>query len=248
MLDFAISPSKESLYEVLANLTLCFGLIPDHGISVIGVGWFLGLVFVFYFLFPFFCYLLSDKKRAWVSFFTALLMNLLCTNYFGADRTSIAYSGVFFMLGGIIYLYRKPLQQFAEKWWIAVALIGLCAAGFYFAWGMNVPVMLVMYGSVLILALRFSKSKIDLLDNPLTSWLSGISMEIYLSHMVVFRALEIILLDRIQGLTDGLIYTVIAVATLLGTVVFSFAAQKILARFSERVKIQKQTTGDVSNV
>lgn len=120
--------------------------------------------------------------------------------------------------------------------------------GFYFAWGMNVPVMLVMYGSVLILALRFSKSKIDLLDNPLTSWLSGISMEIYLSHMVVFRALEIILLDRIQGLTDGLIYTVIAVATLLGTVVFSFAAQKILARFSERVKIQKQTTGDVSNV
>ena len=54
LIDFAVSPSMESFYEVLANLTLCFGLIPNHGIEVIGVGWFLGLVFVFYFLFPFF--------------------------------------------------------------------------------------------------------------------------------------------------------------------------------------------------
>ena len=64
VLDFVISPSKNSLYEVFANLTLCFGLLPNADISVIGVGWFLGLVLVFYLVFPFFCYLLSDKKRA----------------------------------------------------------------------------------------------------------------------------------------------------------------------------------------
>ena len=61
LLDFAISPSMNAFYELLADLTLCFGLIPNASISVIGVGWFLGLVFVFYLIFPFFCYLLSDK-------------------------------------------------------------------------------------------------------------------------------------------------------------------------------------------
>ena len=61
ILDFMISPSPNALYEVFANLTLCFGLLPNADISVIGVGWFLGLVFVFYLVFPFFCYLISNK-------------------------------------------------------------------------------------------------------------------------------------------------------------------------------------------
>lgn len=45
LLDFAISPSLESLYETFADLTLCFGLLPNANISVIGVGWFIGVVF-----------------------------------------------------------------------------------------------------------------------------------------------------------------------------------------------------------
>lgn len=77
-IDFIVSPSINSLYEIFANLTLCFGLLPDAQISVIGVGWFLGLVFAFYFLFPFFCYLLSDKRRAWLSFLCAVILNCLC--------------------------------------------------------------------------------------------------------------------------------------------------------------------------
>ena len=35
-LDFVISPSKNSLFEVFANLTLCQGLLPNANISVIG--------------------------------------------------------------------------------------------------------------------------------------------------------------------------------------------------------------------
>ena len=55
-LDFVISPSKNSLYEVFANLTLCQGLLPNANISVIGVSWTLAVIFVFYMLFPFFCF------------------------------------------------------------------------------------------------------------------------------------------------------------------------------------------------
>ena len=46
-LDFVISPSKKSLFEVFANLTLCQGLLPNAKISVIGVSWTLAVIFVF---------------------------------------------------------------------------------------------------------------------------------------------------------------------------------------------------------
>ena len=64
-LDFVISPSKESLFEIFANLTLCQGLLPNAKISVIGVSWTLAVIFAFYMLFPFFCFLIGNKKRAW---------------------------------------------------------------------------------------------------------------------------------------------------------------------------------------
>ena len=65
LIDVVISPSRAALFEAFADLTLLFGFLPNAGnISVIGVGWFLGLVFVFYLCFPFFCVLLANKKRA----------------------------------------------------------------------------------------------------------------------------------------------------------------------------------------
>lgn len=116
VLDFVISPSKNALYEVFVNLTLCFGLLPNADISVIGVGWFLGLVFVFYLVFPFFCYLLSDKERAWRSFAATLVFHYLCTVRFTAGRANIVYSAMFFVAGGMIFLYKETLQKIAEKY------------------------------------------------------------------------------------------------------------------------------------
>jgi peptidoglycan/LPS O-acetylase OafA/YrhL len=74
-LDFVISPSKESLFEVFANLTLCQGLLPNANITVIGVSWTLAVIFVFYMLFPFFCFLIGNKKRAWGVAVVALIFN-----------------------------------------------------------------------------------------------------------------------------------------------------------------------------
>ncbi len=64
-LDFMILPSKESLFEVFANLTSCQSFLPNAKISVIGVSWTLAVIFVFYMLFPFFCFLIGNKKRVW---------------------------------------------------------------------------------------------------------------------------------------------------------------------------------------
>lgn len=62
-----VSISVKSFFEWFADLTLMFGLIPNNNIEIIGVGWFIGLVFVFYMMFPFFIFAIGNKKRAWFS-------------------------------------------------------------------------------------------------------------------------------------------------------------------------------------
>lgn len=99
-LDFVISPSKESLFEVFANLTLCQGLLPNANITVIGVSWTLAVIFVFYMLFPFFCFLIGNKKRAWGVAVAALMFNWLCSSYFSAGRGNIVYDAIYFIAGG----------------------------------------------------------------------------------------------------------------------------------------------------
>lgn len=112
MLDVVMSPSLPSLYEAFADLTLVFGFLPGAGnISVIGVGWFLGLVFVFYLIFPFFCVLLENKRRTWIAFAVSLIYNFVCTAYFDVGRSNILYSGCFFLAGGLIYLYREEFSR-----------------------------------------------------------------------------------------------------------------------------------------
>lgn len=93
LLDIIMLPSVASLYEGFADITLLFGFLPKAGnISVIGVNWFLGLIFVFYLVFPFFCVLIENKRRAWIVFVVSLIYNFVCANYFVVGRSNILYS------------------------------------------------------------------------------------------------------------------------------------------------------------
>ena len=227
ILDFVISPSENALYEMFANLTLCFGLLPNANISVIGVGWFLGLVFVFYLAFPFFCYLLSNKKRAWLSFVAALVFHYLCTVRFAAGRANIVYSAMFFFAGGMIFLYKETLQKIAEKYcWILLAGI-LALVAIYYMVSSGGYVMLMLFSAMLIYALRDSE-KACILSNFFTKFLSGISLEMYLSHMVIFRIIEKLGMTKLFA-SDLLSYIVTSVGTIVGTIVFSLVGQKLLA-------------------
>lgn len=152
-LDFVISPSKESLFEVFANLTLCQGLLPNAKISVIGVSWTLAVIFVFYMLFPFFCFLIGNKKRAWGVAVTALMFNWLCANYFKAGRTNIVYDAIYFIAGGLIFLYRKELAEFASKYKVIAGAILLIATVAYFAVGGSTLTMLFFCVAALIYTL-----------------------------------------------------------------------------------------------
>lgn len=226
VVDFLVSPSIDALYEVFANITLCFGLLPDADISVIGVGWFLGVVFVFYLVFPFFCYLLLDKKRAWLSLAVALVLNYLCTVRFDADRTNIIYSAEFFLSGGLIFIYKETLSELAERYHRLLLAVILLVIFIYYAISNSTQVMLVLFSAMLIYALRNS-AKTCILYNPFTRFCSGISMEIYLSHMVVFRVFEKIGLIKLFH-SDMISFLVVSVATIIGAVVFSLIIKNFL--------------------
>ncbi len=148
LLDVMMSPSVYSLYEAFADLTLLFGFLPGAGnISIIGVGWFLGLVFVFYLIFPFFCALLENKRRGWIAFAVSLAYNFVCTAYFEVGRSNILYSGCFFLAGGLIYLYREELSKLNR--WIALGG-GVISVAFYYVVGGNTFMCLLVSVTLLI--------------------------------------------------------------------------------------------------
>ena len=241
-LDFVISPSKESLFEVFANLTLCQGLLPNAKISVIGVSWTLAVIFVFYMLFPFFCFLIGNKKRAWSVAVVALVFNWLCTNYFKAGRTNIIYDAIYFIAGGLIFLYRKELAEFAAKYKVIAGVILLIAVVAYFAVGGNTLMMLFFCVAALVYTLGCKRGVV--LVNPVAKFLGGISFEIYLCHMVIYRVLEKLHLVHLFG--NGLLaYIFTAIAVICGSVVFSVCAKWFLNKVETFLKVRVRRVNHV---
>ena len=223
LIDLLVSPSVNSLYEGFADITLLFGLLPNAGsISVIGVGWFIGLVFVFYLCFPFFCCLISTKKRAWISFAISLIYNFVCSNYFNVGSSNILYSACFFLAGGLIFLYREELKAHINKW-LMLLIVWLSIIGYYLV-SNNVLFRLIVASSLLVYAII---SWGGVLQNRFTRFISSVSMEIYLSHMVLFRVVEKTGIHRIVG-SGWLQYGVTVIVVIGAAIVFSVFMQKII--------------------
>lgn len=241
VLDLVISPSKNSLFEAFANLTLCQGLLPNANISVIGVSWTLAVIFVFYMLFPFFCFLIGNKKRAWGVAVIAGVFNYLCSEYFFdanhvigfSARTNIIYDAIYFIAGGLIFLYRKELAEFATKYKVFAAIILLGSTIVYFVLGSSTFTMLFFCVAALIYTLGCKTGWI--LVNPVAKFLGGISFEIYLCHMIIYRVLEKLHLVHLFG--NGLLaYIFTAVTVICGSVVFSVCAKWFLNKIEIFVK------------
>lgn len=230
--DLIMSPSIESLYEAFADLTLMFGFLPNAGnISVIGVGWFLGLIFVFYICFPFYCVLIQNKKRAWIAFIISVLYNLIGTNYFDIGRKNILFSACFFIAGGLIYLYRDEILKI--KNWLILGVACIAIVAYYL---LNQCIfMCLLVPSVLLMYAIISDTKF--LNNKITKFISGISMEIYLCHMMIFRVLEKLKITNIFG-NGWTQYFVTVILTLIGAIVFAIVVKKVFEEIDRRKKFK----------
>ena len=227
VIDLVVNFSLGSLYEGIADISLLFGLFPND-IKVIGVGWFLGLVFVFYLIFPFYCVLLENKKRAWIAFAASLVLNYVCGSYFAIDRRNIVFSLCFFLAGGLIYLYRDAVERSNR---FVLLIITVIATVLYYLLGANTCTILFLSSALLVAAISFSK----ILKLPwIVSFISGISMEIYLSHMVIFRAIEKVHLNTCVG--NGWVqYCITTILVIAGTIMFSVVVKSVINKLMKKI-------------
>ena len=230
VLDVILSPSVDAFYEAFADLTLLFGFLPEAGnISVIGVGWFLGLIFVFYLCFPFFCVLIENKRRAWIAFGVSLVYNFVCTVYFDVGRTNILYDVCFFLAGGLAYLYREKLEKMGP---LPAAIFLIVSVFAYYRIGGNTITWLMVSAALLIFALNRQGG---VLDNPVTGFLGRYSLEVYLSHMAVFRMIEKAGLNTVLG-NGWLQYGITILLVYCGALLVSVVIQKGIGLLTDKIR------------
>lgn len=68
---------RAELYEAYADLTLAFGFMPDADITVIGVGWFLGVIFIFIcFIHSLLFYCILNGGHGWRLFLSSFFISV----------------------------------------------------------------------------------------------------------------------------------------------------------------------------
>lgn len=227
LMDIVFSHDLTSIIEAVPNLTITRGFFPND-IGQIGVAWFLGLVFVFYAIFPLFCATLNSKKSGWVFFAVSLLMNFVVASIYGIGRENIIYSLPFFVAGGLIYLYGGKVKN----WHFYLPLVILSIFIYYFIGGVYSCLLVSVAFLLLGISIGGGYSKI-------VSFISGISMEIYLSHMVVFRLVEKMGLNRMFG-NGWLQYLITCALVICGAMVFSYVLQKIIKLVEKRIGVSNK--------
>lgn len=203
LLDILLDHSPAQLMEGITEVTLVFGLLPNNELSVIGVGWTLGVIFLFYMLFPFFVFICWNKKRAWIALCASIVLNVFCSIYFFTDkfvipsyapRHNFLYCAPYFIGGTIIYLYREKIKDTVRRYqWCFLAAAIAITIFYYTVLDSRITQsnagtwMLLLFAPWLIYAVG-AKSKV--LNNKIMHYLGGISLELYLAQMVIFRVIE----------------------------------------------------------
>lgn len=216
LMDIVFNHDLTSIIEAVPNLTLTRGFFPND-IEQIGVAWFLGLVFVFYAIFPLFCATLNTKKSGWFFLLVSLLLNFVVGKFYGIERTNIIYSLPFFIAGGLIYLYRDKVKN-----WHIFLPLAIFSIFIYYSIGGNAYTCLLVSITFLLLAISIGRGY-----SKSVSFISGISMEIYLSHMVVFRLVEKMELNRMFG-NGWFQYFATVILVLVGAACFSVVVKKFI--------------------
>lgn len=247
LLDCLADFSLNSVIEGIADITLCFALLPNASISILGVGWFLGIVFLFYMLFPFYCFLLRNKKNAWLTFAVCVFYNLSEQLYFLDSRhvvegyqrhTNFLFCSMFFCAGSLIYLYRSVLITYVREWRYGyLVFMLLMTNGIFYTWpqisGLAEPfVCLIVFSLWVIYAISVESV---ILNNKWVTFISGISLEIYLCHMFIYRVLEKMHSLYIFG-RSYLAYVSMVLMTLLGSICVSILFQKGIDKIKSAVK------------
>ena len=231
MIDIVLDRSLAHVIEGITDATLAFGLLPNNNLSVIGVAWTIGVIFLFYMLFPFFVFLFWTKARAWISFAISVLISIFCAQYFFKDmyliegfspRHSFLYAAPWIMGGCLVYMNRKAIVNFVQRFrWICFAVCVAMTVLWYFVPETNYAVEMLKGLVLFLFWLMYAIGvKSVVLSNKVMKYFSGVSLEFYLAHMVIFRVLEKMhCLYLLGNGWVGFVFTWIAIV--IGLIVFT---------------------------
>ena len=247
LIDIVIDRSLYHVIEGITEITLIFGLLPNNQLSVIGVSWTLGVIFLFYMLFPFVDYLCWNKRRAWATFVGSIVLSLFCTYYFFTDkfvledfsaRHNFLYCAPFFIGGGIIYLYRDAIRRFLQRFqWLWLCVCIALTIAWYFAPCEQMVKNLILFLPWLMYAIGVKRSKI--LSNKVMKYLSGISLELYLAQMFIFRIIEKINSLYLAG-HGWVSFLLVWVAVVVGLIVFIEIWKRAWMFIQRKLKLEKR--------
>ena len=122
LIALVVEHDISTIYEISVEILLLHGLLPNNAVSVIGICWTLGVIFLFYLLFPAFS-ILMNKKIVWLSLAISIWIIFVCEEYFFSSffvtesfipRHNFLYCLPMFISGGIIYLYRDEIKRKCE--------------------------------------------------------------------------------------------------------------------------------------
>lgn len=184
----------------------------------------------------FFVFLMNSKKRAWFVLGITIIINILCQEYFFTEqfinfnpgRHNILYSAPYFVIGGLLYLYRKEIHNWMNiigGWMLLFCLvlnIGYFLLPISDLLGHSLFPLLIVFTAYHMYALGSDKKW---LHNKIIDFLSGISMEIYLCHMVMFRVVERLHLENYIS-DSNLNYVVTSVLTICLAICFAYCVQR----------------------
>ena len=159
-------------------------------------------------------------------FAVSILLSFIVERFYGIGRENVIYCLPFLVAGGLIYLYREKLQKIKWYWMTPILLISV---GAYYLIGGNTFTYLWISIVLLMQAVVIRGGY-----NRFISFLSGISMEIYLSHMVMFRVIEKLHLNTVLG--NGWIqYLLTVLLVFVSATCFSFVAKKEIELVNKRL-------------
>lgn len=195
-----IERSLPGTIEALTESTLVFGLLPNNNLNVLGIGWTVGVIFLFYMLFPFIVFTCWTKRRAWVTLVISVLLSIFCSEYFFSSefvinfvqRHSFLYCSPFFIAGGVLYLYNEPIRGFVSKHrWPSFTICVILSIAFCFCPSSVFGISITMLKGLLVFMpwICYSISvESKVLNNKVAKWISNISLEIYLAQSLVYLA------------------------------------------------------------